>query len=202
MSEPCLFSTSRLYFRKLTSDDLYYYYKWMGDREVTQYLENRFLPHSVGDLQVYINQKNGDPNCLFLGILSSSLKTHIGNIKLDYIDWIHRRGEIGIMIGRKDFWGKGYGEEAIRGLCEFAFNELNLFRITAGCYEANKASLGAFQKAGFFVEGVYRKHIWCNGEWNDEVLMGLLKYEYQPRSLRVLPQSFSEDLLAEEASLD
>ena len=182
----------------------------MGDRKVTQYLENRFFPHSREDLKYYVDGKNADTNCIFLGMFHPCIikhtppnphnfppqeyNTHIGNIKLDYIDWIHRRGEIGIMIGEKEYWGQGYGEEAIRGLCEFAFNELNLFRITAGCYEANKASLGAFQKAGFFVEGVYRKHIWCNGEWHDEVLMGLLKYEYHPRNLRVLPQSADEDL--------
>jgi len=168
----------------------------MGDREVTQYLENRFFPHSKDDLMNYIDGKNEDPNCLFLGILSiSSPDIHIGNIKLDYIDWIHRRGEIGIMIGEKEYWGKGFGEEAIRGICEFAFRELNLMRVTAGCYAHNHGSRRSFDKAGFTVEGIYRKHIWCNGEWNDEVLMGLLKYEYQPHSLPAPPESQTEDSL-------
>lgn len=174
--------------------DLTPYHQWLHNPEVTKYLESRFKPPTFNDLRNFVRKCHKDPNCylfkiMFRDIDVSSRSLHIGNIKLDYIDWIHKRGEIGIMIGEKWCWGKGCATHSIMLLVEYAFRELNLERLTAGCYAQNEGSKRAFLKAGFQIEGTYRKHIWCDGEYHDEVLMGLLKeesiYAYHPDSLLV-----------------
>ena len=97
---------------------------------------------------------HGNKDNIFLAIVLKDNKKHIGNIKIGPINWYHRLAEIGIMIGEKDCWGKGYAAEAISLLADFAFSKLNLHKLTAGCYEQNQGSLKAFQKAGFEVEEV------------------------------------------------
>lgn len=177
MPNTYLFESKRLGFRLIEPDqDLSKYYQWLHDREVTRYLENRFFPKSLSEIREYISEKNRNPICLLLGMhLKFDRDTWIGNIKLEPIEWIHSRGEIGIMIGEKSCWGERYGSEAIVALRNYAFDELGLMRLTAGCYAQNEGSEGAFRNAGFQVEGRYRNHIWCEGKFHDEILFGILK---------------------------
>ena len=65
-------------------------------------------------------------------ILNKKTGAHIGNIKLGDINWIHRFSELGIMIGDKRYWGKGYGEEACKLVLAYAFDRLNLNKVILG----------------------------------------------------------------------
>src|SRR5205814_2669717 len=97
---------------------------------------------------------------------------HIGNIKLGPIHWIHRYAEIGLLIGEKSCWGQGYASEAIRLVTTYAFERLNLHKVTAGCYATNVGSVRAFEKAGFVREGVRPRHCFCEGTYVDLILLG------------------------------
>jgi RimJ/RimL family protein N-acetyltransferase len=152
------------------------YHAWMNDPEVTRYLESRFRPHSVESLREFIaaqQRKGGD--CLFLALTLREGGRHIGNIKLEPIDWVHRRGEVGILIGDRSYWGKGYATEAIELLTAFAFRTLNLHKLTAGAYSVNVGSVRAFEKAGYVREGLRPSHCWCNGAYVDLVLLGKVR---------------------------
>jgi [ribosomal protein S5]-alanine N-acetyltransferase len=165
----------RLYLRKLRISDVNgNYYHWMNDPEVTQYLESRFYPNSIDKLIEYVKEKIADKNNIFLAIVLKEKDQHIGNIKLDPINWIHRRGDIGIIIGEKSCWGKGYASEAIGVLVKYSFQKLNLHKLTAGCYALNSGALKAFQKKGFEIEGSLKKHSLCNGRYVDVVQLGLI----------------------------
>jgi len=150
------------------------YYRWMNDPEITQYLESRFYPNSMESLQKYVKRKLGNPDEIFLAIINKERDFHIGNIKIGPINWIHRVAEVGILIGDKTSWGKGYGTEAIGLVVKYAFNILNLHKLTAGCYNSNQGSLKAFQKNGFEIEGIRKKHNFHNGKYIDAILLGLL----------------------------
>lgn len=166
---------SRIYLREVRLTDVNEsYYKWMNDPEVTQYLESRFYPQSMESISEFVKNQTGDQNNVFLAIILKEGDFHIGNIKIGPINWIHRFAEVGILIGDKTSWGKGYGTEAIGLVVKYAFNILNLHKLTAGCYNSNQGSLKAFQKNGFEVEGVRKKHSFHNGEYIDAILLGLL----------------------------
>src|SRR6266852_1547707 len=172
-------SSRRLYLREVRLEDVNAdYYRWMSDPEVTRFLESRFFPNSMESLRQFVTSKQGDRNNVFLAIVLNEQDRHIGNIKLGPIDWIHRLGEIGILIGEKDCWGKGYATEAISLLADYAFNRLDLHKLTAGCYGNNEGSTRAFEKAGFVREGARKEHFFSDGGRVDLILLGRVR----PRS--------------------
>lgn len=177
----------RLILRPLEPGDANpHYQRWMNDREATRYLEGRFFPHSLESLRAFIASKGGDRQNVFLAItVKESARSgageprHIGNIKLGPIDWVHRLGDIGILIGEPDCRGLGYGVEALGLLRDYAFDTLNLHKLTAGMYELNGSSRRIFEKVGFVAEGVRKSHYFCEGKWVDAILMGMIN----PREL-------------------
>jgi RimJ/RimL family protein N-acetyltransferase len=173
------FEGERIYLREVRREDVNEnYYKWMNDSEITRYTESRFYPYSTEQLLAYVASLDGKRDAVFLAIIAKgSGQQHIGNIKLGGIDWIHRRGDIGVIIGEKSVWGRGYASEAIALLSDYAFNKLNLHKVWAGCYANNPGSVKAFKNAGFEEEGVQKKHYFSEGEYIDLVLLGKIKKE-------------------------
>jgi len=78
------------------------------------------------------------------------------------------------MIGEKKTHGKGVATQAISLLAQIAREELKLRKLTAGCYESNKASERAFIKAGFVIEGKRPEHFLINGQPEGLTLMGMM----------------------------
>lgn len=153
------------------------YITWLDDPEITQYLETRFFPTSVEEAKEYLKSTLNNDDVLLLAIMYKGNDEHIGNVKLGPINWIHRRAEIGILIGEKEYWGRGIATECIQEITEYAFETLNLHKLTAGCYENNVGSIKAFKKAGFNEEGRRIQHAHCNGEYTDVIKLGLVRVE-------------------------
>jgi len=166
----------RIYLREVRLSDVNEeYYGWMNDSEVTQYLESRFIPQSMNSLKEYVESKLGNRDEIFLAVVKRDNGKHIGNIKLGPINWIHRIGSIGILIGDKNSWGQGFGSESIILVVQYAFNTLNLHKVTAGCYEMNKGGIRIFEKAEFVVEGVRKNHYFFQGEYANAIFLGRTK---------------------------
>lgn len=147
------------------------YCGWLNDREVNAYLVTKKT--TIAELKDYIREKNKSQNCVFLGIFYKKNGSHIGNIKLEPIEFDKKTAILGIMIGNKEYWGRGIGSEAIKLLVGWAFNCLKLKKIEAGVLPANSASLKAFQKAGFSIERVEKKSIENEGRMEDKIIMGI-----------------------------
>jgi RimJ/RimL family protein N-acetyltransferase len=179
----------RVYLRSIGLDDVNETYcRWMNDSVVNKYLESRFYTHYLKTLKDYVCRIQEDKNNVFFAIILKDRDRHIGNIKLGPINTIHRFADIGILIGEKDCWGKGYATDAIRLVVEYAFNKLNLHKVTAGCYAPNKGSLKAFKNAGFSQEGVRKNHCYYQGEYVDDILLGLVnsKFKHQKQKPSIL----------------
>lgn len=171
----------KIYLRPLTTEDACQeYVNWLNDPEVNQFLEIRFVKHTLEKLKDYIEKINKNPDILFLGIIREDTDAHIGNIKLGPIDWNHRVGDIGIMIGDKSSWGRGYAREAIKLLSDYAFNMLKLHKLEAGAYENNIGSIKAFLKVGFSEEGRKRKRFRCKDTYVDQVSLGRINEGLHP----------------------
>lgn len=174
----------RIYLREVRLSDVNEcYYHWMNDSSITRYLESRFFPNDLESLKEYVIRMQKDPNSLFLAIIMKESERHIGNIKLGPIDWVHRLADVGVLIGDKSFWGKGYATEAIGLVASMAFEKINLHKLTAGYYSENKGSAAAFRNNGFVVEGVRRRHRFCEGDYTDTVVLGLLKEDLNRKDL-------------------
>lgn len=170
------FPGERIYFRAVTVEDVDGNYgRWMTDPDITESLESRFSPLSPDEIKKYVQKMNADSNYLFLAVVAREGDRHIGNIKLGPINWIHRTGEMGGLIGEKDCWGKGYATEAFALMNKLAFELLNLRKVTSGCYATNIGSAKALLKAGFVQEGIRTRQNFFKGTYVDALVFGALR---------------------------
>ena len=166
---------NKLYLRPLEKSDLNEnYLKWINCPEVTEYMETGTFPTSMEKLEEYYRKMNTSPNHIILAIVDIGTDYHIGNITLNNINWVNRIANIGIMIGNKDYWGKEYGTEAVKLITRYAFTVLNLHKIWASMYEEHKASVKAFDKAGFSIEGCLKNELYQKGRYHNRIIMSII----------------------------
>jgi len=154
------------------------YLDWLNDREVTKYLESGRRPMTMENLVSYLEGAySPDSDVVFLGIFPIDLPTHIGNISLN-INPLHRTGSIGVMIGDKNYWGRGIATRAITLMTKYGFQELGLHKLWAGSYSENIASIKAFHKAGYTTEATLRSEMFLDGDWHDKTLVSIIEPKY------------------------
>ncbi|RPI31725.1 MAG: N-acetyltransferase [Chloroflexota bacterium] len=108
----------------------------------------------------------------------------IGFIGLDGIRWNHGDCWVGIGLGERDYWGKGYGTDAMRIILRYAFSELNLHRVSLNVFGYNPRAIHSYEKAGFKHEGSIRQFLFREGRRWDLVHMGILKEEWEQNARR------------------
>jgi len=84
---------------------------------------------------------------------------------------------VGILIGAQAQRGGGYGTEAMRLACRFAFEEMGLERVELETFEFNTRAVRSYEKVGFVVEGTKRRGAYLGGRFYDVIVMGLLREE-------------------------
>jgi RimJ/RimL family protein N-acetyltransferase len=107
----------------------------------------------------------------------------IGRGMLFNVDPVNRKAMLGILIGEKEFWGRGYGQEATALLVEFGFVLLNLNSIELGVFAFNERAIAVYRKIGFKEIGRRREMRIIAGKKYDVILMDILAEEYTPRYL-------------------
>ncbi len=103
----------------------------------------------------------------------------IGFIGMFGIRWPHGDAMVAIGIGEPEYWGGGYGTEAMRLVLRYAFQELNLYRVTLGVFAYNTRAIRCYEKAGFKHEGREHGTIYRDGERSDVLFMGVLREEWE-----------------------
>jgi RimJ/RimL family protein N-acetyltransferase len=95
-----------------------------------------------------------------------------------WIDLIHSEAWVGLGIGEREFWGKGYGSDMMK-LCQgYVFGELGLQRLSLGLHEYNPRALRSYEKCGFRLEGRTRQDLAREGKRYDSLWMGILRDEW------------------------
>lgn len=151
------------------------YVSWLNDPAVNRYLESRFSIHTIDSTRQFVETCLSSTSTILLGIKAVDLQdTHVGNIKIGPIDRHHGLGEVGIMVGDKNAWGRGIASAAIKLLINISRDELGLRKLTAGCYASNVGSQKAFLKAGFYNAGERRAHFLLDGKPEAIVLLDCL----------------------------
>jgi RimJ/RimL family protein N-acetyltransferase len=102
----------------------------------------------------------------------------IGMIALFRMDATARTSELGIVIGNRSYWGRGYGQDAIRTAVDYGFRHRNLQRVWLTVTENNGRAVNAYKRCGFIEEGRLRQHVWSDGAHRDLVCMGVLREEW------------------------
>lgn len=109
---------------------------------------------------------------------------YIGGCGVNKLDWKNSVATVGIFIGDKDYWGKGYGTDAMKVLVKFIFEQMNINKVKLFVYSFNERAVKSYEKCGFIREGVLRQEIFRDGRYHDEYIMGILKDEYFEKNIR------------------
>ena len=166
--------------RAIEREDIDRFVRWFNDPEVRRYLL-MYEPMSRAKEERWFEERLSRKDDLLLAIevREGDSWVHIGNMGLHRIDWKNRVATLGIVIGEKEYWGKGYGTEAVRTMLRYAFHELGLNRVELETYSFNPRAQRCYQKAGFVREGVRRQALYRDGEFHDVITMGILRSEFE-----------------------
>lgn len=135
------------------------YLNWLNDENINQFLEARHSKQNINSCKSYIKKMQKSKNDYLFGIFLKKELTHIGNIKITISHPREKIADLGILIGDKNFQGKGYATESIKTITKFAFKDLKIKRIQAGFYELNYSGIKSFLNSGFKIDG-YLESFW------------------------------------------
>jgi RimJ/RimL family protein N-acetyltransferase len=123
-------------------------------------------------------EQDEDKNLFYFALRMRSDDRLIGFAKLSWIEWSNGAGFAQLGIGDPKDRRQGFGTEALRMLLRFAFDELNLHRLTALIPEYNAVALHVFTKAGFVEEVRRRQSVNRDGRRWDLIYLGILQEEW------------------------
>jgi diamine N-acetyltransferase len=167
----------RVTLRAIERDDLPRYVAWLNDPEVTHHL-TLYLPMNSDDEADWYEQQRKDGTTQNFAIVVNEGEVHIGSVGLMGINHREQNAELGIVIGDRTYWGKGYGREAIQLLLNFAFTEMNLHRIQLRVDVSNSQATRCYRNCGFVEEGRLRDVVYHRGQFEDQLIMSVLRLEY------------------------
>jgi RimJ/RimL family protein N-acetyltransferase len=125
-------------------------YKWQKDAELMEFsgnlpLKESFLEYLAQSVSAYSPKSDLE----MFAIRTLPDNRHIGNCALYQIDRGAGEAQLGITLGQRECWGKGYGQDAVRVLAAYAFSELGMRRLLLKTLQDNHRAKRCFEKAGF-----------------------------------------------------
>ncbi|MCM0647681.1 GNAT family N-acetyltransferase [Clostridium swellfunianum] len=103
---------------------------------------------------------------------------YIGGCGINNANWLSRVATVGIFIGDKSYWSKGYGTDAMKVLMKFVFEQMNMNKVKLFVFGFNKRAQKCYEKCGFKAEGILRQELFRDGHYYDEIAMGILREEW------------------------
>jgi RimJ/RimL family protein N-acetyltransferase len=176
--------------RAIEREDLRTIWKWHNDLEVEVPAGGDLRPESFAQLEAQFDKDLEGEAVTRFGIVVGG--TLIGSCVLfDWDDALSLR--LGIAIGEKGYWGQGYGRAAVGALLDYAFVHRNAHRVWLEVAADNERAIRAYKSCGFVQEGRIRDNAWEDGHYVDELVMGILRDEWQAlREKQAQPALFTE----------
>lgn len=137
------------------------------------------MPQTMARLEAEFEQKASQGGRDGIEFAIEADGNFIGICALFNVDTVAHSCEMGITTGNKLYWGKGYGRDAISLLVDYAFRYQNFRKVWLRVHGKNERAQRAYQAVGFVEEGRLRAHVYSNGSYDDLVLMGILRDEWQ-----------------------
>lgn len=162
-------------------ENLYKHFAWNNDPELNRLdSEYPYEKETLGAFKQRFEQmiSHPAPDAQDFEILADD-GTVIGTAYVARIRPHNRNCTIGITIGDRDYWGKGYGRAALRALLVYCFDELGMHRVSTEVFEYNAAWQKLAVWAGFKKEGTDRDYLFRDGQFWDKHDYGILEEEYR-----------------------
>ena len=145
------------------------YLSWLKDDCVNEYLKSGCKTTTIEEVAAYVNSIQEKKNDFLFAIIGMN-GTHVGNIRLTCVDSTARVAQLGMLIGNRNFRGKGVGTEAVRLVLQIAYKQLFLRKVFLEVVADNKPAIRIYEKNDFVVEGILKDHFFKNTRYYDLVI--------------------------------
>lgn len=165
-----------IYFKSLSTADAGEIHDYASDEDVSRFIGWE-LKNNLNETRDYVEEmlkRESAGTHLYASIVLKSSQKIIGTAMIVNFDKKANHAEVGYVF-HKDFWGKGYGTEAVVLMSSFAFNELKLHKLHACIVDANIGSSRVLEKNGFELEGRLKDYFYIDDKYFDEIIYGKLK---------------------------
>ena len=151
--------------------------RWLNDQEIARYMGDRYpLPAEAAAARSQAATM-GSFESVRLAIETKGGQ-HIGGVNIFDSSPEVRSAQIGVLIGEREYWSRGYGSDAVRTALRFAFDEMNLNRVFLQVWSFNERAIAAYRKLGFTEEARMRDDVYTMGGYHDNVIMSILRDEF------------------------
>ena len=176
MNADCILEGEKVRLRPVREDDLPHFQRWLNDPDVLQWLTLPKGP-TIEEERLWweAEQRNPDDIVWAIEALNGRL---LGDLALRP-NPLGRWADLGIFIGEKALWSRGYGTDAVRTILRYAFAGMRLNRVSLTTDELNARALRCYEKCGFVREGLLRQHRLTGGRFGNTVVMGILKADWK-----------------------
>ena len=166
----------KVYLRPITYEDTELIVKWRNQENVIKYFFYRgeFTKESH---ERWIKERIEKGEVVQFMVCMKDDDRPLGCTYIRDIDYENKKAEYGVFIGEEDARGHGIGKEILKLTVDYAFKELKLHRIYARVRETNMPSLYSFLHCGFEKEALLKDSVFCDGEYINVVILGILNPE-------------------------
>jgi RimJ/RimL family protein N-acetyltransferase len=162
--------------RAIERADLRTIWRWYNDVELELLAGGDIRPVTFAQMEAHFDKELKEETVMRFAIVVNGLL--IGACGLwDWDDALSLR--LAIAIGEKSEWGKGYGRDAVGTLLDYAFRHRNAHKVWLEVLADNERAIRAYKSCGFIQEGRIRDNAWRDGHYADELVMGILREEWQ-----------------------
>ena len=178
-----IYKGDRIYLKEINLNDIdQTVMEWFNDTELMKYYTNSRNKITKENLVASIEEGKKAGNLFTFGIYSNELNNLIGTIKIGPINLNHKISDLVVLIGDRNYLGKGLSVDAISLGNQIAFEKFNIRKLYGGMYESNIASIKAYTRAGWIIEGRLKGFYVVDNKNEDRILVSCFN-----------PTFFSED---------
>ncbi len=169
----------KIRLREYRKEDAEQAKEYVNDPEVKRLL-NPNIPYliTLEEEQKWVDGQSSFKDTYNFAIETIEGNKYIGGCGINNIDWKNSVAVVGIMIGDKNYWGKGYGTDAMKTLVRFIFEQMNIHKIKLNVFSYNERAIKSYEKCGFRIEGKLLQEIYRDGKYYDDIIMGLIRETY------------------------
>jgi RimJ/RimL family protein N-acetyltransferase len=163
--------------------------RWYEDADYLRLQDtSAAVPRTMADISAEITTESKAADTIVLAIRLVDGDALVGTLGFYEIEWSNQVAWLGLGIGDRSHWGRGYGSEAMQLALRYAFCELNLYRVQLTVIDYNARAIALYEKSGFKREGVFRQFGQRDGRRYDMILYGLLRPEWESHQRSQPPQ--------------
>ena len=150
MQRAVALDTPRFHLRSLTVEDVNERYRsWFNPETARMGIASARRRPTLQELRDFVAARAARPDVLFLGIFVKQSGEHVGNIKYEPIDREERYAVMGILVGEKQWWGKGVTAEVLRATARWLAEHCGTQEIVLGVMKDNLPARRSYEKVGF-----------------------------------------------------